>query len=238
MRTFFLLFFLLTLLIPAHSQWYKNGVKGEGPVVERALQVSGFEAVVLGVDGELILRQGSNHAVQVEGQANIIDLINTEVQGSKWKITTSKPIKSHKGLKIYVTMPRLTEAKVSGSGTIVGEGAFRGLQAVAVGVSGSGKVKLELEARDLSTRISGSGDIHLAGSANTHAIKISGSGDVHALGMKSAQTNIKISGSGDCQVEASDMLEVSISGSGDVFYAGNPRVKTKISGSGELVQKS
>lgn len=225
--------FLITQSAFAQN-WWKNAIKGEGDVVTKTLNLDEFEGVTLAFSGDVILTQGNTQSVEVRAQQNIIDNIVTKVEGKHWRIRFDRPVRNHKGVKVYITMATLKGAKVSGSGNITTQGSFNGLGDVATAVSGSGDLDLNLEARNISTRISGSGKINLGGKADAVDIAISGSGDVRAYDLSVGDCKVQISGSGDAQVNVSSDLEVRISGSGDVSYKGSPRMRSKISGSGDV----
>jgi hypothetical protein len=76
--------------------------------------------------------------------------------------------------------------------------------------------------------------MNLAGQTNRHHASISGSGKINAFDMPARNVSLKISGSGDCKVNATETLDARISGAGDVIYSGHPRITSKISGSGRL----
>lgn len=223
---------MVMITTTALAQW--GGIRGEGPKVKKTLQVNDFDGIGLSFNATVYLRQGNRHSVEVEGQENIIDNIETDVKNGIWKIEFDENVRRHEGVTLWITMPTLTEASISGSGTIAGETPFKNLGDVKVGISGSGDIRLNLDARDIDTNISGSGDIELAGTAQNHQIRISGSGDISAYDLRTRNCRVRISGSGDCSVYAEEDLDISTSGSGDVYYAGRPRVKAKISGSGEV----
>ncbi len=222
-----------TASLPAQS-WWGNGIKGEGPVVERELQLDDFHSFSMGINGKVYLQQGRQQSVRVEAQENIIENIETEVRNGYWKITFDENVRRHDAIRIYISIPDLQVAKVSGSGDIIGESRFTGLDEVELGISGSGSLSLDLDARDLESTISGSGNMEIAGKSGKHQIRISGSGDVDAHELVTRESYIRISGSGDVEVHATEKLEVSTSGSGDVYYAGRPRVKAQVSGSGDV----
>lgn len=228
---------LFVLQLPAQD-WWKKGITGEGPVVERDLELADFDAIRLSTNGKVYLRQGNQQSVRVKGQQNIIDNLKKEVNDGSWKISFERPVRRHAELAIYITMPSLRHVGVSGSGSIIGESKFTGLGDLKTHISGSGRLELEAESRNLSSHISGSGSMRLAGSTGQYDIHISGSGKVYAYDLDSSDCEVHISGSGDCEVQVQESLEVRISGSGDVFYRGRPRVTSRISGSGDVVGKS
>ena len=72
------------------------------------------------------------------------------------------------------------------------------------------------------------------GDCAEHLSTISGSGKIRAYDLLSAETNIRISGSGNAELSVADYLKAKVSGSGKVRYKGNPTVDVDISGSGKV----
>lgn len=229
----FTLTFAIATSVTAQN-WNWGSVRGEGPVVKETLNVDNFDAFTLAFSGNVYVKQGNTQSVVVEGQRNIIENIRTDVSGSHWKIRFDKSVRKHEGVNIYITVPTLTQANISGSGNVRSEGRFTGLGDFKTWVSGSGDIVMDIEADAISSGVSGSGDIKLSGTGNSLDISISGSGDVSAENLRVENCTVKISGSGDSSVHATGSLEVRVSGSGDVKYRGNPKVNAKMSGSGEV----
>lgn len=216
------------------QNWGGWGIKGEGAKVKKTLDLDNFTGFEMAISGNIYIKQGNTQSVTIEAQQNIIDNIVTTVSDKNWKIKFDQNVRNHDGIKIWITIPTLTKAYVSGSGDIVGETKFTGLGNLTTGISGSGNVRLEVEAKDIDGKISGSGNVKLSGSANALNIGISGSGDFYADALKTQNGTIKVSGSGNCTVDASESLNVQVSGSGDVKYKGRPKVSAKVSGSGDV----
>lgn len=215
------------------QNWYGKGIKGEGRQVTKTLNLSSFDALGLAINADVYLKQGPQ-SVKIEAQQNIIDNIRMDVDDDYWKIKFKENVSKHEPITIWVSIPDLTAASVSGSGDIIGKSDFSGLDRLKVAVSGSGEIHLNSSSKSLSAAISGSGDIKLGGETSDLDIRISGSGDIMAGDLKSNACSVKIAGSGDASVNVSDNLDVGIAGSGDVVYKGSPRVKSKIAGSGDV----
>ncbi len=238
-KSLVVLFALSLVFTTSQAQsWWGNGVRGEGPVVSKTLKIDPFDGIKVTSGADVYIKEGVTQSVTVEAQANIIELLETEVRNGLWKIGFSKNIRNHSGIKLYITVPRLTEASVSGSGSINGESSFNAKGDFLVTVSGSGDIVLDINAEDITGRISGSGSIRLKGNASVLDAEISGSGSVKAYELNVSDCKIRISGSGNCQVDVKENLDVRISGSGDVLYKGQPRISSKISGSGGLESRS
>ncbi|MEM9824259.1 MAG: head GIN domain-containing protein, partial [Bacteroidota bacterium] len=175
---FFLsLFFIQT--VDAQS-WWGKGIKGEGPIVTKTLDLSNFSSVGLSISAKVYLTQGSKQSVKVEAQENIIENLKTKVSKGSWNIGFRENVGNHKAIKIYITLPSLEKVAVGGSGTIEGTNHFPNLDKLAVAVSGSGKVKLDVATTEITSAVSGSGNIHLEGSTEKHRIAVSGSGNIQA----------------------------------------------------------
>jgi hypothetical protein len=83
--------------------------------------------------------------------------------------------------------------------------------------------------------ISGSGKIQATGSAQEVRATISGSGEVLAANFVVESCDVRISGSGDVEINVIKALDANISGSGTVSYKGNPaHVNSHSSGSGSV----
>lgn len=212
-----------------------NCIKGEGDVVTQDLLINEFKSVKLRGSSEVFITQGSPFQVTVEGQQNIIDNIETDIQNDRWEIEFEDCMKDYTTLKFYITMPNIQKLEVSGSGKIKGENDFD-VNEINLEVDGSGFVNVAvIDAASVDARISGSGRIEVEGVSDYLGSKVSGSGNLKAFDLDADICNIKISGSGDADVSANDELKVKITGSGDVYYKGTPTIDVSITGSGDLV---
>lgn len=209
-------------------------VRADGDIVTKELNVSDFTGVKLSVNADVFITQGDDFLVEVKGSDNIVNLIETKVQNDIWDIEFDQCVRNVKNLEFFITMPTIEYLKVSGSGLIQGENTFT-VDDIELYISGSGDMDLALEGDDIEGKISGSGDMRLEGFAEKMKFKINGSGDLFAFDYKLERVNMRISGSGDAEVRASDDLDVKITGSGDVYYKGNPSVNVQITGSGKVI---
>ncbi|MFZ2897050.1 MAG: head GIN domain-containing protein [Saprospiraceae bacterium] len=208
--------------------------RGVGPTVTKVLELPSFSGIDLQISGKVILIQGPEQHVEVEGQENIIDLLRLSVSNDTWNIRFDDCVRQHEELVFYITLPDIGYVSISGSGRVYGDNVFEGND-INLRISGSGDMDLALDDFDeVDIRISGSGDIRLEGEANEFDLDISGSGDYEAFGLQTQKGDIKISGSGDAEVYVTDRLDVRITGSGSVYYKGNPILNVHITGSGRV----
>lgn len=213
-----------------------TGTDGVGEYERQTRSVADFSKIDLALSGKVQVRQGAAFSVVVEAQGNLMELIETKVDGSTLVITSKGNIGNAKELHYFITMPQLTGVEVSGSGTVDVLDVFSPDE-LEVDISGSGRVQANVIAESISADISGSGYLKLDGSADELDADISGAGEVEALGLAAKEVSVEISGSGTAEVQAQESLSMDISGSGVVKYKGHPsRLKQDISGSGKGIQ--
>ena len=233
--TYSLLFTLFAFTTISAQNWYGNGIKGKGPIIEKELNLAAFTGFKISNSANVVLTQGSTQKVVAKGQENIIDNLKMKVEDGIWKIAFKKGVRESKSFTIYITIPELKMIGVSGSGDVNTTNTFKGVGDLKLSVSGSGDLELAVEAKTISTRLSGSGNLTLDGQTQDQQIRISGSGDLDAFDMNSRSCSVRVSGSGVAKVHASESLSARVSGSGDVYYKGSPeKVSSKVSGSGDI----
>ncbi|ALI98992.1 head GIN domain-containing protein [Rufibacter tibetensis] len=237
--TFFSLLAVLALFASLSS--FKVSVRMVAD--EQTRNVGPFQKIGLAYPANVILRQGSTHSVKVEGDAEQLIQLVTEVQNGKLNIRRKDHDNNNnwssgkKRVTIYITVPQIEALSVSGSGKIKGEGTFKSAS-MDLAVSGSGNIQLNANVDNLSSRISGSGSIELQGTGKQSTISVSGSGSMKGYAFKTNDAKVSISGSGSCEINATTSLRSSISGSGKVSYEGSPSVDSRVSGSGSVKKRS
>ncbi len=226
---------LLLAFVFALTAAYAQKLKGSGPLVEQDLRVENFTGISLNFSGDVFITQGDRYAVRVQGQQNLIDDLNTEIEDGIWKIKfKSRNVDYKSKFHVYITMPTLTYAKVNGSGAITSKGKFTNLDRLTAGVHGSGDLDLDIEADALTVKVTGSGDARFSGTANAVNVSLTGSGDYDGYNLRGKNCEAKLTGSGDIEIHATEFLLAEVIGSGDIDYKGSPQVKAKVRGSGDI----
>lgn len=224
----------LPLLLTSCHDEFLDGIDGRGELVESTLDLDHFDGFINHINASIYLSQGDRQKVEVEAQGNIIDNIRLDVIDGKWLISYHHWVRFSKPVKIFITIPTLSSAVISGSGSVTGETSFKDLDNLSLVISGSGNMDIETESKNLNVLISGSGDFDIYGSSNTLDILVTGSGSVNAYELVTPKAHVAISGSGSVFTAPEDFLDVLISGSGSVFYRGTPEMNANISGSGRV----
>lgn len=213
-------------------------VKGQGPDVKITRDIKNFTGVSLCISADVEIYQDSVFKVELNGQQNILDVIETKVSGENLNISLKNftTLRTHNKIVIRIYMPSLKNLDVSGSGKIIGMTDLNTTDLKA-NVSGSGDINLNgIITNSLTANVSGSGNIIFYG--NNSCAKadytVSGSGNINAEWFRVDTVNADVSGSGEMKIYAVKQLNANISGSGRIWYRGNPSTDIKISGSGKV----
>lgn len=226
---------LMAGFAPAAFAWsWGKTVTGSGTPKTESRNVSGFTGVGVSIPAKVTVIQGDKEGVTLEGDDNIVAVIETEVERGSLKLRFNERgmnVKTKTPLKVTVHAKTVDHLSVAGSGDILSD-AIKA-DTFKASIAGSGDINLKsLTAETAKVSISGSGNFSAGGKAANVEVSIAGSGDVKAGMLESDKVKISIAGSGDAVVWAKQNLKMSVAGSGDVKYYGNPEVNKSIAGSG------
>lgn len=209
-------------------------VKGTGEVVRRTITMPPFHGIALCGSMDVRLTPGKTTSVTVEAQANIAELVATEVKDGIWRIATRSDYSTQKPFIVHIQAPSIDMVSIEGSGEVTGDGSFTA-GAIRLSVSGSGDMDLALDCDAVEAEVSGSGEIRLAGRCTAMKCSIDGSGDIEASRLACRDASLSVSGSGSIAADASGRVDASISGSGGIALARKPAdLSRRITGSGSL----
>jgi hypothetical protein len=216
--------------------WNGHRVKGNGNVRTESKQFGDITGVELHASFDVYVTEGSPAGVRIEAEENIIPHIEMHVLNGVLNIEEEDNIRlrPRKPVKIYVTSPGYSKIQVHSSGNIIGQTKITNDTKLDLSVSGSGEMKLDVDAPEIESNVSGSGEMHLSGDTKKISGDVTGSGEIKAMNLKSEEADLQVSGSGSIDVNASVKLDANISGSGDVRYKGDPTVSKNVSGSGDI----
>lgn len=215
----------------------QDNVKGNGNVIKETRNIGKFNEIETGGNYDVYIYDAPQDGkLIIEAESNVISTIETEVEGDKliirkkrgFNLSTSKPV------KIYINARNLKSIGASGSGSVNVEGV-QNVDDFYAGLSGSGTMTVQINAKSTNIGVSGSGDLDISGKTDNVDIGISGSADVDASNLEANNVTVGISGSGDSKVWANKSLKGAVSGSGEIHYKGEPEVMdVQSSGSGDI----
>jgi Putative auto-transporter adhesin, head GIN domain len=232
--------FLLSLLATAGfmSCDYVTGerIRGNGNIKTEDRQVSSFNNVSSHGAYDVYLIQGAAYSLRIEAEENLLPYIDTHVDGDVLEIETKDGynLSTRRDMKVYITAPAYNTVKTFGSGNIISQARLNNTSPIQMEVSGSGNIKVDVNAPEVKAEVRGSGNIDLQGETRSFTGEIRGSGDIKSPNLKAENVTVDIGGSGSADVYASITLNVDIKGSGDVKYRGGADVRSHITGSGNV----
>ncbi len=181
--------------------------------VSESRELEPFTRITLEVPADVEITVGEAQSFAISGKQQTLQKIETRVQGGKLIIDNTEKIRWGGDVVISITVPKLSEVKISGRGDF----KIKGLNESA-----------------FTAKVSGSGKFDVSGRSESLDIVISGSGKGDFTQLQAENVSARISGSGKLSVFAEKVLDAKISGSGEIKYKGKPDLNSSISGNGRV----
>jgi len=228
------------LCIYSSCDLFTDCIRPEGTIETQTVELDEIDAFEIFGAFELIIKEGESQEIKITGHPNVIEALleDSKIEEGTWDVGIKKCIANwrKKDLTIEATIPNLQRISVTGSADISTDGIFKNIDILALNIEGTGNMDLQLgdNIEKIGTQILGSGNVSLSGNSINSSIDIDGSGDINYFNLTTKSSTIKILGSGNCEVTATNLLDIKISGSGDLCFKGNPTISSNISGSGKV----
>ena len=192
-------------------------IKGSGNIVTESRSVSGYTALSFSGAGDLNITQGDMESLSITTDDNLMEYIETSVQGGTLHIEFSDGVSldPSEGIDFDISVIELNSVAFSGAGSLEAD-------------------SLIVASPTFNIAVSGVAECSIAGQVEEQNIMSSGTLSYDAADFQCSTATVDISGVGDVTVWVSDTLDVVISGVGDVYYWGSPSTTTDISGVGDV----
>ena len=191
-----------------------TAVHGSGKITTETRTVGPFTSIRLSGVGSAVIERTGTPGLSISADDNLMQLITSEVKdGTLYLGFKSDTVISSAHIEYRVTVGDLRDVHVSGAASLRADDLVGA--ALAVTVSGAGRVRLSGRIDDLKADASGAGSL-----------------DAAALTAKRA--TVEASGAGSVFVNAGDTLDATASGAGSVRYVGAPKVTSHVSGAGSI----
>lgn len=215
-----------------------NSIVGSGNVITEERSIDGFDEIEFNFVGTLMLAQGDETTLTIEGDDNIVEMIRTTVRGDRLVIDAQSSLwglnlRSAIDLTYTITTPTLEKLDLTGAGDVYADGFTA--EDLALEISGAGSLDFsQLRADELKIELNGAGSVDLIGAVESLQADLSGMGSLEAGDLASTTAKVDINGAGSAELWVSELLEAEISGAGSIDYYGEPEVVQKISGLGSV----
>lgn len=200
-------------------------IEGNGKIVTRDVPVTSFTSLQAGGIFQLRISQGNTESVKLEGDENLLSLIEVKNEGSKLIINTDKlknknvNIKSKKSMQVHVTYKKINQMELNMIGNVQ-SGTSLTFDNLDVKNSGVGNLDLTLTAKAINLTNKGVGNVTLNGTAQDATISNTGVGSLQAGNFAVQTMDLKNSGIGSAEINAVKSVKVSSTGMGSVKNKG------------------
>lgn len=213
---------------------------------KKTLELPEFKSIFVNSNYTVYLKQTNKQEVTVEALTEIFGITEIKVENGTLMVNVErKPenpnksiwakiddIKLNPTMKLYVSVRNISDLQVNGSGKIVSENSIA-TDNVTLGVSGNGTIDIDLKGNAIKAEISGPGNLNLKGYATSIDALVSGTGTLNAYNCSLETAKAKVSGSGSCLLNVTNMLDAMVLGNGTVKHKGNTKsAQKKVYGSG------
>jgi hypothetical protein len=218
-----------------------GGDAGEGGA-SKTFPVTAFDRVALDGPDDVVVTKGPA-AVRAEGSDEVLAKLRIEVRDGQLHVgrvpnsgtTVINPMnwKGKGRAKVFVTVPAVRGADLSGAGRFTVENAATPEFAGSIG--GAGKLTVNgLAARNATFEMSGAGSLVLAGTADALRLSMSGAGSVDAEALTAKDLAVSMSGVGGIKARATGRVTGDVSGVGSVKVTGTTDCHVEKSGVGSI----
>lgn len=235
----------LLLIVPAFMLFFGTScghrvITGRGDIVSEGRMATTFDKVDISapVTATITVKPGAKSSVELSGYKNLLEQIETIVEGGTLKIKSRDMIDldTDKDLKAEIVVGSLSALGLHGSADAEVLGSITG-STFRLDITGAGDANVEdVAVNDLVASITGAGDVDIkSGKCKQIEYKVSGAGNISSFGVQGEVVRAQVSGAGDIEVSALKSLDARVSGAGTIRYKGQPAIKSQTSGIGEIV---
>ena len=236
MRKINVIFFLIVLsllLLSAASIAFSQNTK-------KTLELPDFKSIYVNSNYTVMLKQTNKQEVVVEALTEIYEVSEIKVENGILMVNVDrKPESQNKSIwakiddikvnplmKLTISMKNVTELQVNGGGKIISENSIA-TDYITLGVAGPGSLDVDLKGNTVKAELSGTGSMTLRGYATTLDVLVSGTGSLKGFDCPLESAKLRLSGSGNAEVNATNNLEAIVMGNGTVKHKGNTKTVTK-----------
>lgn len=186
-----------------------------------------FEKIAVSYGVDVTIVKGSTHAVVINADQSVLDVIKVEAEGGNLQITFDQKDWNRigesamgKGIQATITTPSLSGVLANGGSDIESKerweaGSFKAM------ANGGSDLTLILDVENLDATCNGGSDLYLSGSARIVKMTANGGSDIEAEKLMTEEANLTANGAGDISINVSKKLKARANGGSDIEYYGN-----------------
>lgn len=207
-------------------------------------QVANFTKVEVGGPFDVIISPDGSEKLVLEGDADRLKNIITEVVGSRLVIRYDRENRwwrndnNRNKIRVQLSVKQLEYISAAASADIVVKGTLKA-DRMTIEASSAGSIEVNVTANELIADCSSGADIRLSGNADRFSAEASSGADIKAEEFTAAKCNLAASSGADISITVKDEIQATASSGGDIRYRGNPaQVKVRSSSGGDVRGKN
>jgi len=210
-------------------------VRGSGEVVERDLDVDGFDQIEVASALDVTVVAAEEAGATVRGDDNVVERVEADVRRDTLRLSLEDDVTlTDAELAIEVRVPDLVGLRVSGASSVTLEPAVAA-EELSVELSGAASVDGQVSVDALAATLDGASDLTLEGGADRATVEADGASELALADLTVRELEIALSGASSGEVTVTDALAVELSGSSDLVYAGSPEITDQeVTGASDL----
>jgi hypothetical protein len=213
MKKIIIVFFASAVLI-AGCRWV--GIRGNGHIKTDQRTISSFANIDASGAFQIEWKSGAPD-LSITTDENLLTYIDNQISGETLHLHTREQIWPTHGIKVVISSPTRTGAKISGTVKLTAN---------------------QLSGPSFALESTGAAELKLDGNIDELLANMTGASELHAGGLQTKTTEISTTGAADAEIAVSETLKVAITGAGKVSYSGSPKtIEKHISGAGSIRHK-
>lgn len=239
-RIVFILLFFTFIFQACEKDNFCNCLKNEGSTITETRMLQAFENIELNNNVDVILTSDTTTYAVLTCGKNLVDGIETEVVNNTLVIRNINRCNWLRDFENKFTLnvhyQKLNHIVYYGSGNISCADSIKSNSLMVESWNGTGNLSFLFGGSELYLKLhTGTADMEASGKADLIYIYTAGNGYIRAGSLVTSHAWVNTKSTGDCEVNAGNILDVNIAYNGNVYYHGSPAdIRKIITGSGNL----
>jgi len=211
MKKITIVFLAACIALVAGCRWV--GIRGNGHIKTDERTISAFPNIDASGAFQIEWKSGAL-ALSITTDENLLPYIDNQISGETLHLHTREQIWPTHGIKVVISSPTRTGAKISGAAKLTAN---------------------QLSGPRFALESTGAAEVKLDGNIDELRADMTGASELHAGDLQTKTTEISTTGAADAEIAVSETLKVAITGAGKVSYSGSPKtIEKHISGAGSI----
>jgi hypothetical protein len=216
-----------------------DDIVAKGPVITKDITISDYTKISLDVPFSVYYKQDAVAYLQLQGQQEMVDLIDATITDDELKIQFAKKINTagFKPVRIITSSKNLAQINNNQVGVFFINDSLYSSSLTIVN-NNLGRILInKLGCVHLNITSNNTNEINISnGNIDSSFVSINGAGKAILINPISNYSVAYLNGNGNIQLNVRDTLTATIIGDGTIQYKGTNKVKSTITGKGKVTK--